>query len=102
MNKDRAKIFSSFNPLSTLEKALKAQEREKSEKLDLDESTIEDILGEIGKLKPADKAKITYHDGQGYANIEGLVSNVNLMDKSLTVVKTRVKFDDIYAVEVGL
>ena len=24
--KDRAKIFSSFNPLSTLEKALKAQE----------------------------------------------------------------------------
>ena len=71
MNKDRAKIFSSFNPLSTLEKALKAQEREKSEKLDLDES-----------------------------NIEGLVSNVNLMDKSLTVVKTRVKFDDIYAVEV--
>ena len=30
----------------------------------------------------------------------GLVSNVNLMDKSLTVVKTRVKFDDIYAVEV--
>lgn len=42
MNKDRAKIFSSFNPLSTLEKALKAQEREKSEKLDLDESNIED------------------------------------------------------------
>jgi len=25
-----------------------------------------------------------------------------LMDKSLTVVKTRVKFDDIYAVEVVL
>ena len=44
MNKDRAKIFSSFNPLSTLEKALKAQEREKSEKLDLDESKIEEIL----------------------------------------------------------
>ena len=100
MNKDRAKIFSSFNPLSTLEKALQAQEQEKSEKLDLDESKIEEILGEISKLKPADKVKITYYDGQGYANIEGLVSNVNLMDKSLTVVKTRVKFDDIYAVEV--
>ena len=100
MNKDRAKIFSSFNPLSTLEKALKAQEREKSEKLDLDESKIEKILNKISKLKPADKVKITYHDGQGYVSIEGLVSSVNLMDKSLTVVKTRVKFDDIYAVEV--
>ena len=53
VNKDRAKIFSSFNPLSTLEKALKAQEREKSEKLDLDESKIEEILNKIGKLKPA-------------------------------------------------
>ena len=49
MNKDRAKIFSSFNPLSTLEKALKAQEREKSEKLELDESKIEEILNKISK-----------------------------------------------------
>ena len=102
MNKDRAKIFSSFNPLSTLEKALKAQEREKSEKLDLDESKIEEILNKISKLKPADKVKITYHDGQSYANIEGLVSNVNLIDKSLTVVKARVKFDDICDVKVVL
>ena len=77
MNKDRAKIFSSFNPLSTLEKALKAQEREKSEKLDLDEFKIEEILNKISKLKPADKVKITYHDGQGYVSIEGLVSGVN-------------------------
>ena len=71
MNKDRAKIFSSFNPLSTLEKALKAQEREKSEKLDLDGSKIEEILNKISKLKPADKVKITYHDGQGYVSTEG-------------------------------
>ena len=100
MNKDRAKIFSSFNPLSTLEKALKAQEREKSEKLELDESKIEENLNKISELKPADKVKITYHDGQDYVSIEGLVSGVNLADGSLTVGKTRVKFDDIYAVEV--
>nr|WP_315019338.1 YolD-like family protein [uncultured Campylobacter sp.] len=102
MNKDRAKIFSSFNPLSTLEKALKAQEREKSEKLDLDESKIEEILNKISKLKPADEIKLTYHDGQGYANIEELVSNVNLTDKSLTVVKTKVGFGDVYEVRVVL
>ena len=102
MNKDRAKIFSSFNPLSTLEKALKAQEREKSEKLDLYESKIEEILNKISKLKPADEIKLTYHDGQGYVSIEGLVSNVNLTDKSLTVVKTKVGFGDVYEVRVVL
>ena len=102
MNKDRAKIFSSFNPLSTLEKALKAQEREKSEKLDLDESKIEEILGEISKLKPADKVKITYHDGQGYVSIGGLVSGVNQMDKSITIVKHKIWFGDICEVKVVL
>ena len=102
MNKDRAKIFSSFNPLSTLEKALKAQEREKSEKLELDESKIEEILNKISKLKPADKVKMTYHDGRGYANIEGLVSNVNLMDKSITIVKHKIRFGDICEVKVVL
>ena len=99
MNKDRAKIFSSFNPLSTLEKALKAQEREK---LDLDESKIEEILNKISQLPPADKVKITYHDGHGYVSIEGLASNVNLMDKSITVVKHKIWFGDICEVKVVL
>jgi len=102
VNKDRAKIFSSFNPLYTLEKALKAQEREKSEKLELDESKIEEILNKISKLKLADKVKMTYHDGRGYANIEGLVSNVNLMDKSITIVKHKIRFGDICEVKVVL
>ena len=102
MNRDRAKIFSSFNPLYTLEKALKAQEREKSEKLELDESKIEEILNKISKLKLADKVKMTYHDGRGYANIEGLVSNVNLMDKSITIVKHKIRFGDICEVKVVL
>ena len=102
MNKDRAKIFSSFNPLSTLEKALKAQEREKSEKLELDEAKIDEILKTISKLKPADEIKLTYHDGQGYVSIEGLVSNVNLMDKSITIVKHKIRFGDICEVKVVL
>ena len=102
MNKDRAKIFSSFNPLSTLEKALKAQEREKSEKLELNESKIEEILNKISKLKPADKVKITYYDGQGYVSIEGLVSGVNLMDKSITIVKHKIWLGDICDVKVVL
>jgi hypothetical protein len=102
VNKDRAKIFSSFNPLSTLEKALKAQEREKSEKLELDEAKIDEILKTISKLKPADEIKLTYHDGQGYVSIEGLVSNVNLMDKSITIVKHKIRFGDICEVKVVL
>ena len=48
-SKDRAKIFSSFNPLSTLERALRQKEREKCEKLELDESKVDEILKKLIK-----------------------------------------------------
>ena len=99
-SKDRAKIFSSFNPLSTLERALRQKEREKCEKLELDESMIDEILRQISKIKVADEVRVSYHDGFGYASASGLVSEINFIDKSLMVVKTRIKFEDINRVEI--
>ena len=87
---------------TTLEKALKAREQEKSEKLELDEAKTDEMLKTISKLKPADKVKITYHDAEGYVSIDGLVSNVNQMDRSITVVKHKIGFGDIFEVKVVL
>ena len=81
MSKDRAKIFSSFNPLSTLERALRQKEREKCEKLELDESKVDEILKKISEIKIADEVRVSYHDG-------------------FTYVKTRIKFEDINRIEV--
>jgi len=99
-SKDRAKIFSSFNPLSTLERALRSKERENGEKLELDESMVDEILREISKIKLADEVRVSYHDGFGYASASGLVSEINFIDKSLMVVKTRIKFEDISEIEI--
>ena len=100
MSKDRAKIFSSFNPLSTLERALRQKEREKCEKLELDESKIDEILKKISEIKIADEVRVSYHDGFGYASASGLVSEINFIDKSLMVVKTKIKFEDINRIEI--
>ena len=94
-SKDRAKIFSSFNPLSTLERALRQKEREKCEKLDLDEGKVDEILKKINKLRPADEVYVSYHDGYTYTSARGLISDVNFKNKTLMVVKTRIKFEDI-------
>ena len=99
-SKDRAKIFSSFNPLSTLERALRSKEREKGEKLELDESMIDEILRQISKIKVADEVRVSYHDGFTYVKTSGLVSDVNFKDKILMVVKTKIKFEDINEVEI--
>ena len=100
MSKDRAKIFSSFNPLSTLERALRQKEREKCEELELDESKVDEILKKISEIKIADEVRVSYHDGFTYVKTSGLVSDVNFTDKTLMIVKTRIKFEDINRIEV--
>ena len=100
MSKDRAKIFSSFNPLSTLERALRSKEREKGEKLELDESMADEILKKISEIKIADEVRVSYHDGFTYIKTSGLVSDVNFKDKTLMIVKTKIKFEDINRVEI--
>ena len=99
-SKDRAKIFSSFNPLSTLERALRQKEREKCEKLELDESKVDEILKKISEIKIADEVRVSYHDGFTYVKTNGLVSDVNFKDKTLMIVKTKIKFEDINEVEI--
>lgn len=100
MSKDRAKIFSSFNPLSTLERALRQKEREKCEKLELDESKVDEILKKISELKIADEVRVSYHDGFTYVISGGLVSDVNFKNKTLMIVKTKIKFEDINRIEI--
>ena len=100
MSKDRAKIFSSFNPLSTLERALRQKEREKCEKLELDESKIDEILKNISDIKIADEVCVSYYDGFTYVKTSGLVSDVNFKDKILMIVKTKIKFEDINRIEI--
>ena len=99
-SKDRAKIFSSFNPLSTLERALRSREREKCEKLELDESMVDEILKKISKLRAADEVYVSYYDGYTYASASGLISDVNFKNKTLMVVKTRIKFEDINDIKI--
>ena len=100
MSKDRAKIFSSFNPLSTLERALRQKEREKCEKLELEESKVDEMLKKLSEIKIADEVRVSYHDGFTYVRFGGLVSDVNFKDKTLMIVKTRIKFDDINRIEI--
>ena len=61
---------------------------------------IDEILKKINELKIADEVRVSYHDGFSYASASGLVSEINFIDKSLMVVKTKIKFEDINRVEI--
>ena len=76
------------------------KEREKCEKLELDESKIDEILKKLSEIKIADEVRVSYHDGFTYVRSGGLVSDVNFKDKTLMIVKTKIKFDDINRIEI--
>ena len=79
---------------------MRQKEREKCEKLELDESKVDEILKKISELKIADEVRVSYHDGFTYVRSGGLVSDVNFKDKTLMIVKTKIKFEDINEVEI--
>ena len=79
---------------------MRQKEREKCEKLELDESKVDEILKKLSEIKIADEVRVSYHDGFTYVRSGGLVSDVNFKDKTLMIVKTRIKFEDINEVEI--
>ena len=79
---------------------MRQKEREKCEKLELDESKVDEILKKISEIKIADEVRISYHNGFTCVKTSGLVSDVNFKDKTLMIVKTKIKFEDINRIEV--
>ena len=79
---------------------MRQKEREKCEKLELDESKVDEILKKISEIKIADEVRVSYHDGFSYVKTSGLVSDVNFKDKILMIVKTKIKFEDINRIEI--
>ena len=79
---------------------MRQKEREKCEKLELDESKVDEILKKISEIKIADEVRVSYHDGFSYVKNSGLVSDVNFKDKTLMIVKTKIKFEDINRIEI--
>lgn len=79
---------------------MRQKEREKCEKLELDESKVDEILKKLSEIKIADEVRVSYHDGFTYVKTSGLVSDVNFKDKTLMIVKTKIKFEDINRIEI--
>ena len=79
---------------------MRQKEREKCEKLELDESKVDEILKKLSEIKIADEVRVSYHDGFTYVKTSGLVSDVNFKDRTLIIVKTKIKFEDINRIEI--
>ena len=97
---DRAKIFLSFAALKGFEEALREKEKVVVKKKSLSEDMKQVISYRLSKLKKGDMVKVIYYDSSDYLKIQGLVSKIDLTYQELTVVKTKINFNDIYELRI--
>lgn len=96
---DRAKQFMPFSALKGYEEALKKQEKVRVSKRELSEEYAENLDRKLRVVRQGDMVAVTYYYQGEYRNITGLVSRLNTTIGVLTVVNTRIPFEDLYDIE---
>ena len=93
---DRARQFMPFSPLKGYYDLIEKCERIKEPKIELTEDMLEITSQKLNKIEKGIMIKVKYYDVDSYVEIEGMISNIDKIYNNLTVIKTVIKFEDIY------
>lgn len=97
---ERAKQFMPFASLRGFGTLIKEQEVVIADKKELTEEQ-EKILSEtICSVKKGMIVCINYYKEKGYTSISGLVTSIDLVLRTIDVIKTKIKFEDIYDIKI--
>ena len=97
---DRAKLFIPFDALKGFKEALLEKEKVVSQKKEVDEEKSKEINDTLLKLKKRMLVEVIYFKDDEYLVLQGLVSHIDLVYKELTIIKTKIPFEDIYSLEI--
>ena len=92
---DRAKIFLPFSALRGFNEALRKKERVIVDKKILSSEEKLKINNKLSQIKKGIIIKITYFEDGEYISLEGMVSNIDFVYKSVTIVNKKIYFTDI-------
>lgn len=96
---DRAKQFMPFAALKGYEDALREKERIIVPKKELSEYSKELLDEKIHQIKKNDIVTVVYFHEDVYLKITGMISKLDFDARILTIVSTKIDFDDIYEID---
>ena len=99
MKADRAKLFIPFDALKGYKEALREKERIVCDKKILSEEQMEELSNKILAIRKRDIVKLIYFEKDEYLELTGMVSSIDYIERTITIIKTKIKFDDIYEIE---
>jgi len=98
-NAARAKLFTPFDALKGFREALLEKERIIVPKIDLSEEMKESIDRKLHLIHITDIITVIYFNDGEYIKVTGMVSKFSETSRSLTIVNTKIIFDDIYDIQ---
>ena len=94
-NLERAVQFMPFAALKGYYDLIRERERVAEPKRELTDEQALELSRKLSQLKRREMACIVHYDGEAYVTARGLVSDIDLAARTVTVVRTRIPFDDI-------
>ena len=92
---DRAQQFMPFAALRGYYDLIRERERVAEPKRELTDEQALELSRKLSQLKRREMACIVHYDGEAYVTARGLVSDIDLAARTVTVVRTRIPLDDI-------
>lgn len=97
---DRARQFMPFSALKGFGELVREKERIVVAKKELSVDDAEELSRKISSLEKGTMAKITHFCRGEYLVTEGILTGIDFTFRNLTIVKTRISFDDISEISV--
>ncbi len=93
---DRARQFMPFAALTGYYEVIKQREKIVEPRKELSEDEAEILSSKLGNIQKGVLITLTYYKEDCYDTITGLVSNIDPIYRTITIVKTKIAIDDVY------
>jgi hypothetical protein len=97
---DRAKQFAPFDALKGFREALAEKEHIIVPKIELSDYQKEQLDRKFSYIEPNNIITVVYFHKDEYLKLTGMVSKVDNFEKTMIVVKTKIKFSDVYDIQI--
>lgn len=97
---DRARQFLPFNALKGYYDVIKEHEKIVEERRMLSEEAFEALSKKVLEIKKNDMVTISHYSTYSYIKTQGIVSKIDINNRFIVIVKTKIIFDDIIDIEI--
>ncbi|MGN0546946.1 MAG: hypothetical protein ACI4I3_06395 [Acutalibacteraceae bacterium] len=98
-NTDRARQFMPFAALTGFYGIIKERESRSEPRHELSEDEEKILSDRMIRVRKGMMVKLTFYNGSRYETVTGMVSDIDLIYRSITIVKRKIYLDDV--IDIG-